>query len=154
MPLKKPEAAPLGRIAEHGERAGEHQHRLRAERAHLFEQCMRGREVAAHAEVEVGLAFAAHRGGQVEDGIGLAPGRGVGIGGELRVQVAGDGADASIGCEVGRRGSAVDQRDAFDGASRCAGQREAALLQQRAGEACAQKAGAAGDDDVHGSCLL
>ncbi|MCY1381353.1 hypothetical protein D9M69_692500 [compost metagenome] len=117
---------------------------------------MRGGEVAAHAEVEVGLALAADGGREVEHRVGLAP-EGGAVVGQLGVEVARGGCDARVGREVGRWRCAVDQRDAGDVAGGRAGERELAQGQEGARQARAEKAGAAGDDDVHGvlsPCVL
>nr|WP_255638412.1 hypothetical protein [Amycolatopsis sp. DSM 110486] len=89
--------------AEHGQRAGEHQYRLRLETSRVFEQRTRAVEVGAHAEVEVGLGRAADHARQVEDRVDRAePGQ---RGGE----VAADHAHARVGDEVGRRREEVDE---------------------------------------------
>ncbi len=57
----------LGGVAEHGQRAGEHDHRLAARGPARGQQRLGGAQVGPQAEVEVGLAFRADRGGQMED---------------------------------------------------------------------------------------
>ncbi|MNS95165.1 hypothetical protein D3C72_1294100 [compost metagenome] len=115
------------------------------------EQGARGVQVAAHAEVEVGLALAAHGGGEVEHGIGVGQ-RQCAVGG-LLVQVALHELDACVGREVGGRRHAVGERDACDVFGRAASQCERAAGEQGAGEAGAEEAAAAGDENVHGVCL-
>jgi hypothetical protein len=66
-----------------------------------FQQRVRGVEVAAHAEVEVGLAFAADGRRQVEDGVGAGGGQ------VARLSPAPAGrrrrTHARVGAQVGRR---------------------------------------------------
>ena len=60
-----------GLLAEYGQRTCEHEHRLGAQGAAAFQQLVCGFQVAAHAEVEVGLALAADGCRQVHHGIGI-----------------------------------------------------------------------------------
>ncbi len=108
--------------------------------AQRFQQRARAVQVGTHAQVEIGLAFARHRRGQVEHAVeGF-----VGQGGALIEQRADACADARVGQQVGRRRHLVGQHDRADG---FAGQR--AARQQRARQACADEATATGDEQFH-----
>ena len=135
------------RAAEHRERAREHELGRRRERAAALEQRARRVEVHAHADVEVGLGLAADDGGEMEHrvGVGRDGARDDGRIGE----VAGDRRDARVGGEARRaRRRAARSRDLARAAR---GVGEGAALEQLAGEAGAEEAGAAGDHDAHGS---
>ena len=112
-----------------------------------IQQRARGVEVAAHAQVEVGLALRAHRRGEMEDEVG-AGGRQFAARKESK-QVPLHAAHARIGGQVGRCGTEVGQHDLLDATRRCAAQGQGARGQQRTGESGAEEAGATGDQDVH-----
>jgi hypothetical protein len=116
-----------------------------------LQQRARGVDVAAHAEVEVGFAFAADGGGQVEDQrvVGAHHLRCRIAAFQKLVEVADDGAHSWVRRQRGGRCDPVDQGDGLDGLRRAARKGKFSLFKQVAGKPGAQEAGAAGDDDVH-----
>ena len=119
-----------------------------AQLAAALEQVARRVEVDAHADVELGFGLPADDGGEVEHAGGVR--------GERRVDdgavgdVAGDDAHARV-VEAGG-GHHVDEDDLAQRARLAAGVGQRPPREQRAGEAGAEEAGAAGDDDSHGGC--
>ena len=112
--------------------------------AHL-EQRARRIEVDAHAEIEVGLSLAADDRREMEDRGGLAVDH---AGEECGIRdVPGDRHDPRVG--GGRRGRDVHEREAIDPLRLAVGPSQRSALEQRPRQALTEKAGAAGNDDVH-----
>jgi hypothetical protein len=101
------------------------------------------------AQVEVGLALAADRRGQVEDDVGAAEqGRPALRGLQQADQVSGHHAHARVGGEIGRGRHPVRERQPPERLNRPARHGQAARREQFTGQPRAEEAGAAGDNDV------
>ena len=113
----------------------------------LIDIHVHGFRSVSHAGVELGFGLAADDRGQVEHAGGVGRERCV----DHRAvgDVAGDDADARV--VEARGGDDVEQDDFGDGPCLAAGIGQRAAREQGMGEATAEKAGAAGDDDSHGS---
>jgi hypothetical protein len=138
---------PPGRRAQHRHRAGEDEHRHLAPRPAALHKRQRGVEVAAQPEVEVGLAFPAHRRREVEHGVGLGQRQRAGT--KLIDEIATKEGDARVGGHVGRRGHPIRQPQPLERARGRPGQLRKRLGEQAARQAQAQEAAASGDEDLH-----
>jgi hypothetical protein len=112
-----------------------------------WSSALRGFQVAAHAQVEIGFALTADGCRQVEydrcTRFGQLATR------QEIVQVASLEVHPRVGCQVVRRRRSVGQRDPADRLSGAAARCQSLPGKQRARKPRAQKAAAAGDEDVH-----
>ncbi|MCY1374834.1 hypothetical protein D9M69_621990 [compost metagenome] len=106
-----------------------------------------GVDVAAQAQVQVALAVAAHRRGQVHHGVDAAQSQRAAL--QQVEQVAGEGVHARIGRQVGGRRHEVGEPELVNGLRRAAGQCHRPLSQQRACKTRTEEATAARDEDAH-----
>ncbi len=109
--------------------------------AQRFQQAAHRAQVGAQAELEVSLALARHRRGEVEDAVELLRDQGL----ALVEQRAGAHLHARVGGQVGGGRELVGQHHRLDLAAV-----ERAAREQGARQARADEAGAAGDEQVHG----
>ncbi len=116
------------------------------------EQRLRRAQVGVHAEVEVGLAFGADRGGEVEDQV--RPGECARVAGEQAGQVTADAVHPSVGREVAGDRCPVDEPQPRQRARRVAGHAERARRQQLPRQPGAEKTGTAGHHHVHHDASL
>ena len=93
-----------GNRAENRDRAGEDHDRWSGPTPAGLEDRTREIEVVRHAEIEVTLGLAAHRGGEVHDEVDVAEW----IAGELVGEIAHEHIDTGIAGEVGRWRDAVE----------------------------------------------
>lgn len=111
-----------------------------------FEELARAGEIHLHAQVEIRLGFAAHHGGEVKHGVGIIADRA----GE-HIALADVTDDALYPRVIQLRGRGlIQQGDALKALRLPVRTHEAAPLQQPVRQASAEKAGAAGDEDLHG----
>ena len=140
----------FGGAAEDRQRAGEHHDRAGPQRAGGRQQRLGGAQVRPDAQVEVRLALAADRRGQVEDHLGARERARPGAPRiEQLAELAADRRHPLVGRQVRRDRGLVDQRHPGQRAGAAARHVERARGQQLPGQPRAQEPGSPGNHHVH-----